>query len=176
MSFIIYTDGAYNNKLNKGGIAAIIFKNGQYIHTIQQGFCNTTNQRMELTAVLSALQYIKNNYKIKEVEVYTDSTYIVDTINTKRLQKWEMLKWVNNKNEKVANKDLWQLFLSYSKCKLKFIWIKGHNDNKINEIVDKLAKQAINKTSGINEYVWLAQKESKKKIKIKIDINQNSLF
>jgi ribonuclease HI len=139
---IIYTDGSSRGNPGPGGYGIVMehCKSG-YVKEYSKGFKLTTNNRMELMAVIEALKKLKQtNLKIT---VYTDSKYVVDSIEKKWLFKWEKIKFKNKKNV-----DLWLDFLSlYKKNSIKFHWIKGHNNHLQNERCDKLA---FNAASGEN--------------------------
>ena len=134
---IIYTDGSSRGNPGPGGYGIVMehCKSG-YVKEYSKGFKLTTNNRMELLAVIEALKKLKQtNLKII---VYTDSKYVVDSVEKKWLFKWEKINFKNKKNV-----DLWLDFLSlYKKNSIKFYWIKGHNDHPQNERCDKLAFNA----------------------------------
>lgn len=140
----IYTDGACANNPGKGGYGIVLLysdADGQ-IHqkNISKGFSYTTNNRMELMAVVDALNSLK---KPCCVELYSDSKYVTDAINQKWLDGWVKKNWKLNTKNPVKNIDLWQKYLIVSKAHdIKFIWVKGHNDNKFNELCDKMAVEA----------------------------------
>jgi len=144
----IYTDGACANNPGKGGYGAILIykkSNGETVQKeLSRGFELTTNNRMELLAVIDSLKTLK---KPCEIKLYSDSKYVIDAINQKWLDGWISKNWKLNTKNPVKNIDLWQEFLSVSKPhKIEFIWVKGHNDNKYNEMCDKLAVSARNKS------------------------------
>ncbi|MDC1317120.1 ribonuclease HI [Flavobacteriaceae bacterium] len=144
---IIYTDGSSRGNPGPGGYGIVMedCKTG-FTKQYSKGFKMTTNNRMELLAVIDALIKLKkNNLKIT---VYTDSKYVVDAIEKKWVFKWKKSGFKNKKNV-----DLWLDFLSiYDKNKIAFKWIKGHNNHLQNEICDKLAFNASkNKTLFIDE-------------------------
>ena len=135
----IFTDGACKGNPGLGGWGALIIEDGEE-KEIYGGSFNTTNNKMELTATIEALKFFKDP---KIIELYTDSKYVVDSIEKKWLFKWEKIKFKNKKNV-----DLWLDFLSlYKKNSIKFNWIKGHNNHPQNERCDKLA---FNAASGEN--------------------------
>ena len=137
----IYTDGACSGNPGKGAFAYVIILNNQEIIRNSNGFINTTNNRMELMAIIEALKYIKNlkDIKIYEIKIYSDSKYIVDSINKQWLDKW-----ILNNFKKVKNIDLWKQYLSVSdNLNINFEWVEGHAGNKYNEICDKLATNYI---------------------------------
>lgn len=140
----IYTDGACANNPGAGGYGAILmFKkaDGTLVQKeLSKGFKQTTNNRMELLAVIDALNALKTPCKI---ELYSDSKYVVDAINQKWLEGWIEKNWKLNTSNPVKNIDLWKKFLEASKPhEIEFIWVKGHSTNKYNEMCDKLAVQA----------------------------------
>ncbi len=133
----IYTDGSSLGNPGPGGYGIILeWKKKNYIKEYSKGFKYTTNNRMELLAVVVALEKLKINRA--NVVVFTDSKYIVDSVELKRVFKWE-----NNNFKKIKNPDLWIRFLKmYSKHDIKFIWIKGHSNHPQNERCDELAVTA----------------------------------
>lgn len=140
----IYTDGACSNNPGLGGYGAILMyekKTGEVVQkTMSRGFKLTTNNRMELLAVIDALNALKKPCKIK---LYSDSKYVIDAINQKWLDGWIKKNWKLNTKNPVKNVDLWKKFLDASKPHdIEFIWVKGHNENKYNEMCDKLAVKA----------------------------------
>ena len=109
---------------------------GAYRRELQQGFRLTTNNRMELLAVITALESVKKEKSI--ITVYSDSKYVIDAVEKKWLFVWEKKNFSKKKNP-----DLWIRFLKiYRKQKVSFIWVKGHANNKENERCDSLAVQA----------------------------------
>ena len=134
----IYTDGSCLNNPGNGGWAAIINING-VIKKISGSVKDTTNNKMELMAPIKALQEIKGN---EQIEVYTDSQYVRLGI-TDWVHKWIKNNWQTSKKESVKNKELWvQLHELNNLCDVKWIWVKAHAGNVLNEEVDLLAKQA----------------------------------
>ena len=134
---IIYTDGSSRGNPGTGGYGIIMedCKTG-FVKECSKGFRYTTNNRMELLAVIDALKMLKKN-RLK-VLIYTDSKYVVDSVEKKWVFKW---KTTNFKNKK--NVDLWLDFLKlFDKNTIKFNWIKGHNNHPQNEKCDKLAFNA----------------------------------
>ena len=132
----IYTDGSCIGNPGKGGWAAIIL-NEKCIQSKLSGSENsTTNNRMELTAPIMALNKIK---KKSEITIYTDSKYVKDGI-TSWIKKWKLNNWKNSNKKKVKNKDLWiKLDNSCQKHKVHWKWVKAHAGNKLNNLVDQLA-------------------------------------
>jgi len=134
----IYTDGSCLNNPGNGGWAAIINDNG-VIKKISGSVKDTTNNKMELMAPIKALQEIKGN---EQIEIFTDSQYVKLGI-TDWVHKWIKNNWQTSKKESVKNKELWvQLYELNNLCDVKWIWVKAHAGNILNEEVDLLAKQA----------------------------------
>ena len=133
----IYTDGSSLGNPGPGGYGIILeWKKKNYIKEYSKGFVYTTNNRMELLAVIVALEKLK--VKKANVEVYTDSKYIVDSVELKRVFKWK-----KNNFKKTKNSDLWVRVLKIKeKHNIKFHWVKGHNNHPQNERCDKIAVEA----------------------------------
>ena len=134
----IYTDGSCLENPGNGGWAAIINDDGD-IKRVSGSEKNTTNNRMELMAPLNALKGMSPN---NEIEIYTDSQYVKLGI-TDWIHKWIKNNWQTSKKEPVKNKELWmQLYELTKSYEIKWIWVKAHAGNTLNEEVDLLAKQA----------------------------------
>lgn len=132
----IYTDGACSGNPGPGGWCAIL-KYRDNIKQLDGGSEYTTNNRMELTAVISGLSKLK--YPCK-VNIYTDSQYIVNSINKSWVWNWEKNKFKKPNGRYVPNSDLWIKLIAlirYHKC--NFIWVKGHNGDETNELCDTVA-------------------------------------
>ncbi|ADI01436.1 MAG TPA: ribonuclease HI [Syntrophothermus lipocalidus] len=143
---VIYTDGACSGNPGPGGWGAVLLYQDRH-KELRGGDPETTNQRMELTAVIEALKALK--VEGWDVEVYSDSAYLVNAFNQGWLEKWQRNGWKNAKNDPVANQDLWQELLRLSKKnKVKIIKIAGHSGDFWNERCDALARQAIKEISG----------------------------
>ena len=135
MHITIYTDGACRGNPGPGGYG-IVMKAGNHRKEIAQGFKLTTNNRMELLSVIVALEMLKNDNS--EVTIYSDSKYVVDSVEKKWVFGWEKKGFKDKKNV-----DLWKRFLKiYPKHKVKFIWVKGHATNPENNLCDELAVDA----------------------------------
>ena len=134
----IYTDGSCLDNPGNGGWAAIININND-VKKISGCVKNTTNNKMELMAPIKALQEIKEK---QSIEIYTDSQYVKLGI-TDWVHKWIKNNWQTSKKEPVKNKELWiQLYDLNKSHEIKWIWVKAHAGNILNEEVDLLAKQA----------------------------------
>ncbi|MAY84210.1 MAG: ribonuclease HI [Flavobacteriales bacterium] len=131
----IYTDGAAKGNPGNGGYGAVLLS-GKHRKEISEGFRMTTNNRMELLAVIKALELVK--VIPAEIEIYSDSKYVVDAVDKGWLFGWEKKGFAKKKNP-----DLWQRFLKiYRKHRVKFHWVKGHAGHPLNERCDELAVQA----------------------------------
>lgn len=131
----IYTDGAAKGNPGPGGYG-VILRSGRFEKELSQGFYYTTNNRMELLAVIIGLETLKK--RGNTVSIYSDSKYVVDSINKKWLDQWQKKSWA-----KVKNVDLWKrLLIALRDQKVTFFWIKGHNEHPENERCDKLAVMA----------------------------------
>jgi len=132
---ILYTDGASSGNPGPGGYG-IVLKCGNLRKELSGGFAQTTNNRMELLAVIIGLESIK--WDNAEVHVYSDSSYVVKAINEGWLENWKKKGF-----KKVKNVDLWQRFMTvYAKHRVQFHWVKGHAGNPENERCDELAVDA----------------------------------
>lgn len=141
----IYTDGSSRGNPGPGGWATLLSYNDN-IKEISGGYRYTTNNRMELISVINALKALKK--KNLEIIVYSDSKYVVNSINKGWLLNWEKQKFQNR-----LNADLWQEYLNISKdLNIKVIWVKGHADNKFNNRCDVLATK---ESSSDNKDLWL---------------------
>ena len=138
--FVIFTDGACSGNPGPGGWGTILM----YKDTAKEisGYMkNTTNNIMEITAVIEGLKMLK--YKC-DVEIYSDSAYVVNAFNNHWIEGWIKKNWVNSSKEPVKNKELWQELYNLTKQhEVKFIKVKGHSDNEYNNRCDELARLAI---------------------------------
>lgn len=131
----LYTDGAASGNPGPGGYGAVLIC-GEARKELSEGFELTTNNRMELLAVIKGLEAIR--WQNAEVEVYSDSTYVVKAITEGWLEKWILKDW-----KKVKNPDLWQRFVPlYRAHNVRFHWLKGHAGYIENERCDRLAVAA----------------------------------
>ena len=136
----IYTDGAAKGNPGPGGYG-VVLEYGGHTKELSGGFRLTTNNRMELLAVIIGLENIKNSKH--QIIIYSDSKYVVDAINKKWLFTWEL-----NNYKKKKNPDLWRRFLiAYRKHNITFKWVKGHSGHIQNERCDNLAVDAANNTN-----------------------------
>ena len=139
MKIKIYTDGACSGNPGKGGWGVLIQENDNE-KKLSGSELNTTNNRMELTAVIKALEHYD---EAREIEVFTDSKYVMQGI-TEWIKNWKNNHWKTSQKKDVKNKDLWVLLDNVSeKHDIRWSWVKGHAGDYGNEIADKLATQAI---------------------------------
>lgn len=137
----IYTDGACSGNPGPGGWGAVLLFNERK-KELRGAEPATTNQRMELQAVIEALRALK--VTDWDVTVYSDSAYLVNAFQHKWLDKWQQNGWRNSKKDAVANQDLWQELLCLTaQNRVDIRKIKGHNGDVYNERCDELARQAI---------------------------------
>ena len=131
----VYTDGAARGNPGPGGYGVVLLS-GKFRKELSEGFKHTTNNRMELLAVIVALETLK--IPGSEVTVYTDSKYVADAVT-----KGWVFNWVKKRFKDKKNPDLWLRFLEiYKKHSVKFVWVKGHANNVLNERCDELAVAA----------------------------------
>lgn len=138
----IYTDGACSGNPGPGGWGSILmYKDNK--KEISGGKENTTNNVMELTAVIEGLKLLKFPCKVK---LYSDSAYVVNAFNQKWIFGWLKNGWKNASKEPVKNKELWEELYNLTKIhEVEFIKVKGHSDNEYNNRCDELAREAIQK-------------------------------
>ena len=140
MNYKIYTDGSCLGNPGAGGWAAIIVDADNHREEIFSGEANTTNNRMELTAAIRALEKISAD---DNVELFTDSSYLKNAFTNGWLAKWKRNGWKTAKKKPVLNKDLWlELDELISSRRVNFHWVKGHAGHSFNERCDELARGA----------------------------------
>ncbi len=138
----IYTDGACSGNPGPGGWAAILMYNGNK-KEISGGMKDTTNNIMEITAVIEGLKALKFPC---EVDLYSDSAYVVNAFSQGWIYNWMMKNWKTAGGDDVKNKELWKELYSLTQThKVNFIKVKGHSDNEYNNRCDELAREAISK-------------------------------
>ncbi|MCL2372177.1 MAG: ribonuclease HI [Defluviitaleaceae bacterium] len=136
----IYTDGACSGNPGPGGYGAVLIY-GSHRKEFSGYEAETTNNRMEISAVLVALEALKEPCA---VELYSDSRYVVDAIEKGWAIRWRQNGWMRNKKEAALNTDLWERMLGLlEKHKVTFHWVKGHAGHPENERCDQLAREAI---------------------------------
>jgi ribonuclease HI len=142
MSFHVtmYTDGAASGNPGRGGYGVVLMS-GEHRKELSAGYRLTTNNRMELLAVIVGLEALKTERSV--VTVYTDSKYVSDAVS-----KGWLFQWVKKNFKDKKNPDLWRRFLeSYTKHQVRFVWVPGHSNIKENERCDQLAVAASQKSA-----------------------------
>jgi len=148
MDITIYIDGAALGNPGAGGYGTVLIA-GKHRKELSQGYNYTTNNRMELLAVIVGLEALKQEGS--NVTVYSDSKYVVDAIE----QKW-IYGWVKKRFAKVKNPDLWIRFYEiFKKHTVKFVWVKGHAGIKENEVCDQLATSAARNLNKLDDFGYL---------------------
>ena len=138
----VYTDGACSGNPGPGGWGWAVAPNGQPHGSGGDG--NTTNQRMELLAVLEALRSLGVGAEAGHVEVVSDSTYVVNCFRDRWWAKWQRNGWKNSKKQPVANVDIWKPLVELvNSGDVSFRWVKGHSGDPMNDLVDELAVAAV---------------------------------
>lgn len=157
MKVKIYTDGACSVNAGKGGWGMVVCLPNKTVQ--KSGYEEpTTNNRMELTGAIKAIQYVldmiyQDNAKIDELEIISDSAYVVNAINLNWMYFWKNNGYINSKGEQVKNKDLWDLLDSllqeakFVDLNVVFVKVKGHAGNSMNELADSLATGEVKKHS-----------------------------
>ena len=153
MRIYIYTDGACKGNPGKGGYGIVMeCKEKKLYKEFFQGYKKTTNNRMELLAVIISLEKIKIG--VKEIEIFTDSKYVMDSVEKKWVFSWEKKNFKGKKNI-----DLWKRFLIvYRKHNVKFNWVKGHSGHIQNERCDELANEGCNSDNLIEDKEFISLK------------------
>ena len=151
---IVYTDGGCLGNPGPGGYGAVLIY-GEHRRELSQGYNLTTNNRMELMACIAALQALKEPC---QVELYSDSKYVVDGINQGWARRWRSNGWIRDKKTgaRALNHDLWQVFLTLlEKHQVKLHWVKGHAGNPENERCDELARSAAARQPRLTDQAYL---------------------
>lgn len=146
----IYTDGAASGNPGPGGYGTVLIY-GKHRLEKSEGFRLTTNNRMELLAVIIGLESLKISGS--SVVIYTDSRYVADSV-----EKGWVFRWESKAFKKKKNPDLWIRFLKvYRQHKVRFVWIKGHASNPENEVCDRLAVEAYKKNNLLEDVGYLSE-------------------
>jgi ribonuclease HI len=133
---IIYTDGSARGNPGPGGYGVVLMS-GSHKKELSKGFRHTTNNRMELMAVIAGLQALKVTHT--PISIYSDSQYVVNAINKGWLNTWIKTNFKGDKK----NPDLWRLYYETAKAfQIQMVWVKGHADNPYNNRCDELATSA----------------------------------
>lgn len=152
----IYTDGACSGNPGKGGYGTILTavddSGNMHEKELCAGYKVTTNNRMELLAVIVGLEALK---KPSEVEIISDSKYVVDAFNQNWIEGWLKKGWKNSGKQPVKNVDLWKRLLEVKeKHNVKFTWIKGHAGHEFNERCDRMAVSCANSDNLLDDEGW----------------------
>lgn len=136
MKYVIYTDGSYKSSRKQGGYSIIVCNEEEKVLFFKfKGIKNTSNNRMEISALISALKSVPEE---SEILIVSDSEYLIKPITLNWLERWEQENFKDKKNV-----DLWKQIISLlPKYKIEFKWVKGHDNNKLNELADMLAQHA----------------------------------
>ncbi len=141
---VIYTDGSCSGNPGPGGYGAVLIS-GDVKKTLAGGAKSTTNNRMELTAVIEALSALKCPC---EVELHSDSQYFINAMTKGWLESWQKKGWIKSDKKPVLNRDLWEKIITEtSKHKMTYVWVRGHNGDEYNELCDSLATEQTKKYS-----------------------------
>ena len=144
MRVVIYTDGSSRGNPGPGGYGAVLRYTDPagvlHERELSQGYARTTNNRMELMAAIAALEALKRPC---EVEVHSDSQYVVNAFNQHWVDGWQRRGWKNAKKEPVKNPDLWKRLIAAAKPHdVRWVWVRGHAGTELNERCDQLAVAA----------------------------------
>ncbi len=143
----LYTDGACSGNPGPGGWAAVLVCGGAE-KELCGGEVNTTNNRMELTAVISGLSALKYSCN---VTLYSDSKYVIDALRLGWAEGWKRRGWVKSNKEPALNPDLWEKLLELTAVhSMNYVWVKGHDGHSYNERCDRLAVEQSEKYRGNN--------------------------
>ncbi len=149
----IYTDGACSGNPGPGGYGTVLLY-GEARKELSGGYRLTTNNRMEILAVIKGLEALKEPCKVL---LYSDSRYVVDAIEKGWVAKWRQNGWMRNKKERAQNVDLWErMTVLLEKHQVSFHWVKGDADNPENERCDELARMAIQSGSLLEDEMYMA--------------------
>ncbi len=154
MIYNVYTDGACSGNPGPGGYAFVIIPDNKNIPELRISGCkkNTTNNEMELMAVVRAIDYIQRNFAkqfrkpINQIYIHSDSAYVVNSVNANWIDFWKKNDWVTKGGTPVKNKELWETLTNQLENKsfhIRFKKVKGHDGVPYNELVDKAAVAAI---------------------------------
>lgn len=148
----IYTDGACSGNPGPGGYGTVLLY-GEARKELSGGYRLTTNNRMEILAVIKGLEALKEPCRVL---LYSDSRYVVDAIEKGWVAKWRQNGWMRNKKERAQNVDLWERMTALlEKHQVSFHWVKGHADNPENERCDELARMAIQSGSLLEDEMYM---------------------
>jgi ribonuclease HI len=137
---VAWTDGACSGNPGPGGYGVILTSNGER-KELSRGYRRTTNNRMEILAVIAALEALREPC---EVTIHADSQYVVNAVEQGWAKRWRANGWKRNAKERALNPDLWERLLKeLSRHRVRFVWVRGHSGHDENERADELAVAAI---------------------------------
>lgn len=135
----VYTDGSALGNPGPGGYGAVL-RYGQHVKELSGGFRCTTNNRMEILAVIEALRCLREPCR---VTLHTDSQYVANAVTKGWARRWQRNGWMRNRKEPALNPDLWERLLTLLETHdVDFVWVRGHAGDEVNERCDQLAKAA----------------------------------
>lgn len=145
----LYTDGACSGNPGPGGWGCVLISN-QRKRRLSGYASHTTNNKMELMAVIAGLNCLRKSFSVR---IVTDSKYIHNAFSHHWIENWQKNNWKTATKEPVKNKELWQSLIELEqKHTISWEWVKGHSGHEYNEMCDEIAKQAIKNRHGIDEY------------------------
>jgi len=160
---IIYTDGACSGNPGPGGYG-VLLQSGKHAKELSQGYRKTTNNRMELMAVIAALESLKRHC---DITLYSDSRYVVDAIEKGWAKNWKARGWKKADKQPALNADLWARALDVlAKHKVRLVWVKGHASNAHNNLCDELAVTASKSGNLLVDAGYEASKETPASLKL----------
>ena len=154
----IHTDGACAGNPGPGGFGAVATIGGKDYLTVIGGSPHTTNNRMELTAVIQGIRAVNQEAELRDspITVRSDSTYVVKAFNNDWIDNWQRNGWINSKRKPVPNQDLWnELLQAIGHHQVTWEWVKGHSGDPMNERCDRLATNAIDEAE-THERFWVS--------------------
>lgn len=154
---VVYTDGGARGNPGPGGYGAILTF-GKHRKELKGAFDHTTNNRMELMAVISALESLSESC---QVLLYSDSKYVIDALTKNWLKGWKRKGWIKSDKKPVLNQDLWRrLDAAESRHEMTWKWVKGHAGNPLNERCDELVHEAIDEGNLQTDQGYLDQQSA----------------
>ncbi|MBT8036932.1 MAG: ribonuclease HI [Verrucomicrobiae bacterium] len=148
----IYTDGSARGNPGPGGYGTLLVYQGQ-IRELSGGFARTTNNRMEILAALTGIEALKESC---EVTVYSDSKYLIDTMNKGWIHGWKKKGWKRGPHKPLKNTDLWQrMHALLDRHTINWQWVKGHNGHPENERCDVLATTAADQKNNPTDHGFI---------------------
>ncbi len=135
----IYTDGACSGNPGPGGWGVVVNFSDRTVTELGGGSANTTNNQMELQAAIAAVKFYHDSNQTEPIELFTDSKYAIDGINT-WIKGWKKNGWRTASKQPVKNQELWEALDRYNSPKIKWTWVRGHTGDRDNERCDSIAR------------------------------------